>query len=276
MKVAVVGCGSIGRRHLRNALALGHEVVAHDLNHGLLSLWTGDWTGRLSFAPALGGLLPADAVLICTPAHTHGLIATRLQDAGYGGPLFVEKPLDVSVENCAVFRSWPSVVQVGYNWRFHPDMRAFRADARARGSRCLLFWCHTRIDRWPGFEYQEPILECSHEIDLCVWLGADRIADASQSGSAWSATMNDGELRCSVDWNREPDRGATCYVDGMHYEVGFSADRVAIALSYRRELESFLRASASGVSDPEACSAAQGITVLQFIDDARRLAGVTA
>ena len=71
--VLVLGCGSIGERHLRNFQRTGRaRLTACDSNPALLAMMAerygvataGDWQAAL----ASGGL---DACVICTPAHLH-------------------------------------------------------------------------------------------------------------------------------------------------------------------------------------------------------------
>ncbi len=37
MRVAVIGCGSIGLRHVKNIVALGHDVIAADMDEAKVS-----------------------------------------------------------------------------------------------------------------------------------------------------------------------------------------------------------------------------------------------
>ena len=172
LTLGIVGCGSIGARHARNAKALGVEhlliadkdferarALASELGCMAEGIAYGTSTGRC-YADGAG------AVMVATPAHTHAVVAKELQTNGYRGPLFVEKPLAASVDECAVFTAWPNIIQVGYNWRFNQDVLAFIAahplDRLAWG----YLRCDTDIRRWPGANYGAPLLECSHEIDL--------------------------------------------------------------------------------------------------------------
>ncbi len=96
--ILIIGCGSIGERHLRCFRKTGRcEVSACDSNAALLQRIAADHA-----APAFATLDAAlqsrafDALVICTPAHTHLAIARR--GAQHGAALFIEKPLSVSSE----------------------------------------------------------------------------------------------------------------------------------------------------------------------------------
>ncbi len=96
--ILIIGCGSIGERHLRCFQRTGRcEVSACDANPGLLA----DVTARYS-VPAHPGLREAlaarkfDGIVICTPAHTH--LAIAREGAAHGAALFIEKPLSVSLD----------------------------------------------------------------------------------------------------------------------------------------------------------------------------------
>src|SRR6188474_31772 len=96
--VLIIGCGSIGERHLRCFQKTGRcQVSACDSNAPLL-----EKMARQYSAAAFEGLETAltsrkfDALVICTPAHTHLGIARR--GAENGAALFIEKPLSVSLE----------------------------------------------------------------------------------------------------------------------------------------------------------------------------------
>lgn len=96
--ILIIGCGSIGERHLRCFQRTGRcEVSVCDANAKLL----GEVAARYQ-VPQYAGLKEAlaaskfDALVICTPAHTH--LAIARQGAAHGAALFIEKPLSVSLE----------------------------------------------------------------------------------------------------------------------------------------------------------------------------------
>jgi predicted dehydrogenase len=174
VKLAIIGCGSIGMRHLKNALALGCDVFVDDTD-----------VNRVSAALDLGAtsyFVPTqlDALMVCTPYDVH------LQWAQWAierrMPLFVEKPLgsldQIEDWRRLVEQSKGLVTQVGYQCRFHPMALAIASIRPQSGS--VEAMCD--MSKWPGSaRYGSPILEMSHEIDLaCWWTGFSRVSRLDQ------------------------------------------------------------------------------------------------
>lgn len=94
--VLVIGCGSIGERHLRCFLATGRvQATACDANPALLQKMAdtykvptaADWQSALK--------TKFNAVIVCTPANLHVPMATQALVAG--SHVLVEKPLSQSL-----------------------------------------------------------------------------------------------------------------------------------------------------------------------------------
>lgn len=180
----MIGCGSIGQRHIRNLLDRGVVVVGVDPDPRRRD------QARAKGAVAISDLSESpdvDAVFVCTPASDHADRAREVLAAGYD--LFIEKPLTTSLtEAYELLRSVKAsdrIVTVGYNLRFDAALVAFRnALLEARIGRVL----YTRLEfaqylpDWrPGRDYRATVsaraatgggilLEASHELDLLHWL----------------------------------------------------------------------------------------------------------
>lgn len=99
--ILVIGCGSIGERHLRCFLKTGRaQVTACDSNPALLK--------RMEDTYAVKAYKDLDTALasqhfhgavICTPAQSHLAIAHTCMANGV--PLLIEKPLSISLEGTA-------------------------------------------------------------------------------------------------------------------------------------------------------------------------------
>jgi len=98
MKLLIIGCGSIGRRHARNAKTLGADITLCDLEPSLMK----DLCAELGEVPCYTDYLAAadnagvDATVVATPSSLHTEIATQL--ARRGIHLLIEKPLSHSLE----------------------------------------------------------------------------------------------------------------------------------------------------------------------------------
>ncbi len=109
--ILIIGCGSIGERHLRCFQKTGRcEVSACDANVKLL----GEVAVRYG-VPSFASLEEAlkmrkfDAFVICTPAQTHLAIARK--GAELGAALLIEKPLSVTLDGVEETRV--AIVQSG-------------------------------------------------------------------------------------------------------------------------------------------------------------------
>src|SRR5712692_10842373 len=91
MRFLVIGTGSIGQRHCRNLVALGHAVLAWDTDPGRVTE-AGAVPGVTAAGSLEGGLAARpDGALICTPPASH--VALACQAVAAGAHLFVEKPI---------------------------------------------------------------------------------------------------------------------------------------------------------------------------------------
>jgi len=211
MKVLVIGYGSMGQRHATNAQALGHQVCATDIRTDLSHepvLWAVSLTDGLSWQP--------DAVLIATPAATHERVAKDLVAHAYHGPLFVEKPLAVSEDETGVFVEWPHLVTMtGYNLRWHPGILAFQRALLSIG-RAVCATAHVFCDMntWPGRHYTDPLLECSHEIDLVTHIFGPGYVAGMTSRPLMRTVLLQHALTTST---------VTLYVDYRGYSRGVAA-----------------------------------------------------
>ncbi len=99
--VLVLGCGSIGERHLRCFLKTGRaRVTACDLSPTLREKMTATYgvPAVADAAAAIGGG-DFDAVVVCTPAQLH--VRFALQALAAGRHVLIEKPLAASLDGVA-------------------------------------------------------------------------------------------------------------------------------------------------------------------------------
>jgi predicted dehydrogenase len=183
----VVGCGSIGTRHLKNLKALGAgPLIACDV----------DAARREAAAAALGvetvatleeGLrAQPKAALICTPPATH--LPLALAAAAAGCHLFIEKPLADRLEGVGelarVVAARELIALVACNMRFHPGVRALKRGLD-EGAIGRVLAVHAEYGHWlpgwrPDADYRAVysahrdagggiLLDAIHEIDYLGW-----------------------------------------------------------------------------------------------------------
>ncbi|MCR4338943.1 MAG: Gfo/Idh/MocA family oxidoreductase [Gemmatimonadaceae bacterium] len=179
LSVAVVGCGSIGRRHIQTLLKQGPRIVGVDP----LDVPLPDSVQHYRTLREAGKV---DAVLVCTPASDR--IRIIREALAMGAHLFIEKPLAMTYaeaeEIAALVAEYPHrKVMLGYNLRFDPDLQTFAAQLPDLGR--LMYAqvrCSSYLPRWrPGRDYSQTpsaraalgggiLREASHELDLINWL----------------------------------------------------------------------------------------------------------
>lgn len=128
MKFLIAGLGSIGRRHLRNLMALGEEDIIL-YRTGKSTLPEDELEGfptEYSLEDALGH--DPDAVIISNPTALH--LDVAIPAAKQGCHLLIEKPVSHSLERLdeleRAVRAYDCRVLIGFQFRFHPAIRALK------------------------------------------------------------------------------------------------------------------------------------------------------
>jgi predicted dehydrogenase len=123
-RVLVVGCGSIGRRHIKNLSSLGirNFILCDTSEESLKTASTGLVTPVLTtkFKNAL--LQGPQAAVICTPSSLHLEMALEL--ARHGVHLLIEKPLSSTLDGISELERTVGekglVAMMAMCYRFHP------------------------------------------------------------------------------------------------------------------------------------------------------------
>jgi predicted dehydrogenase len=196
----VIGCGSIGKRHIGNLIACrAGEIKAFDLRDDrqaeVKSRFGIPVLGKLDEAWESG----ADVALITVPTRLH--IPLAQEAAGHGCHLFIEKPLSDSLEGIdrllATVTERKLITLVGCNMRFHPGLRRVKSLLRERAigrvvaarvevGQYLPDW-HPNEDYRHGYSARRDlgggiILDAIHEIDYIRWMMGEVAAVACFSG----------------------------------------------------------------------------------------------
>jgi predicted dehydrogenase len=184
MKVLVVGCGSIGRRHAANAASLATVGVLDALPEAAREC--AQASGARAFERLEEALAWAPrAAIVATPHRSHLAIARRAVEAG--ADVLIEKPLSHSLEGVGDFLKTVNEcgrrAYVVCNMRFHPGPIALK---QALGRVGLPLFARAHVGNFlpsmrPGRDYRElyaarrsegggVVLDAVHEIDYLTWV----------------------------------------------------------------------------------------------------------
>lgn len=184
----VVGCGSIGERHLHNLQRLGISNIAicdqDKIKADLLAQKYRvqkfyDLNSALSMEP--------NFVFICTYPKSHLEIAKKCLTSN--SHLFIEKPLASEPKGVETMLKQADSkklrVAVGYNMRLHPSLIVLKKYLRSLKPLSIFSEFGNNIKYWrPGLSYKNHyvlkkgggiILDASHEYDYVRWLINDDV-----------------------------------------------------------------------------------------------------
>jgi predicted dehydrogenase len=196
----VLGCGSIGKRHIGNLLACeAGEVLALDVRADrrkeIQSQFGIDTLENLDKAWECG----PQVVLITVPTSLH--VSLALKAAERGCQLFIEKPLANHLEGVeqllSAVRKRDLITLVGCNLRFHPGLMQVKrlleqrsigrvVAARVEVGQYLPDW-HPQEDYRHGYSARRAlgggvILDAIHELDYIRWMLGEIVTVACFSG----------------------------------------------------------------------------------------------
>lgn len=187
MKIVIIGCGSIGRRHARNLREIGgHELLLVDSDQERAEALARELDGRGFRATEEAYAQAPELAVICSPTSLHLEMAWEAIEKGCDA--FVEKPLSDStigvweLIDAAERRS--RVLAVGYNFRF--DRVVSQAREWVNGGKVgritsarfhfgsYLPWRHADEDYRSGYGARRElgggvILDAVHEVDMASW-----------------------------------------------------------------------------------------------------------
>ena len=184
----VIGCGSIGKRHIANLIALkAGEIVAFDVREDrreeVKSKFGVNTVDNLNDAWKLDPRI----ALIAVSTNLH--VSYAIEAAKRGCHLFIEKPLSDCMEGVdellEIVARKGLITLVGCNMRFHPGLMTVKrllgekaigrvVTARAEFGKYLPDW-HPWEDYRNGYSAQGKlgggvILDAIHEIDYIRWM----------------------------------------------------------------------------------------------------------
>lgn len=238
MRFLVQGIGSIGQRHYRNLITLGHEVAivrSNPSKRPFVEAFFADERahGRepevfLSLQEAVKEYAPA-ALVVAVPNHLHLAAAKEALESGLH--VFIEKPVHHTLEGIdhliALARERGKAVMVGYNMRFHPllvRVKSMLADGECGKVVSASVEVGENIADWhPWEDYRDTyapyirsgggsLLCFSHDIDYLYWLlgSPQRI---SAAGGKVTPLEGDAEDLVQGLWHYADGKTAIVHID---------------------------------------------------------------
>ncbi|MGC1106891.1 MAG: Gfo/Idh/MocA family oxidoreductase [Candidatus Acidiferrales bacterium] len=187
MKILIVGCGSIGRRHARSLHDLGaSDLLLVDPNKERADALAHELNARSFEVAERAYDEEPEAALICAPTSLHLKLASQALEKNRH--LFVEKPLSGSMEGVQEFVEAVELQRrallVGYNFRFDAVVKQVQAWISEGKIGCIIHarfhfgsylpWRHPWEDYRRGYGARRElgggvILDAIHELDMAVW-----------------------------------------------------------------------------------------------------------
>ena len=200
LKVLIVGCGSIGKRHAQVLWELGvHNLTACDPSpaqrQSMLELLPGIAVAE-DYAEALktGNF---DAVFILTPTAMHLSMATQALNAGCH--VFIEKPLANTQKGVAELQALAEekglLVMVGFCFRYHEVLREAKVlleqGTIGRLVNIRAFMGEPFAEIQPNYlnmyySKYSGAFELVHDLDLAIWYAGQEVVDVKAVYGAFS------------------------------------------------------------------------------------------
>jgi predicted dehydrogenase len=185
MKLLIVGCGSIGRRHALSARTLGYKTAVVDIDDARARAVAAEAESVAYFSnrdSAFGW--GADAVVVATPHVQH--IADARAAIGAGADVLIEKPLSHDLAGIEALKA--DCIRAGRrafvvcNMRYHPAVDALYRGLPQIGTAhyARAHYGNYLPSMRPGADYRTlycarkasgggVILDAIHEIDYLMW-----------------------------------------------------------------------------------------------------------
>lgn len=187
--ILIIGAGSIGERHIRNLISLGHKniFVYRQRNLPLRTIEREQVTVLTEWATV--EQLSPQVVFITSPTSFH--LQQAIACAKLGAHLFIEKPLASELDDNAINQLQKILVeqgkhlQIGYMMRYYPLLRQVRqAVIDGRYGQLISFhshWGEYLPDWHPWEDYRTSYaarkdlgggvaLTLSHDLDVALWI----------------------------------------------------------------------------------------------------------
>lgn len=211
MKLFIIGCGSIGTRHAKNAAAKGHELLLYDVDSARVQELAKELKATVVNTIANGLAVKPDAAFVCTPPNLH--VQQALECINAKVPVLIEKPLAHSMQDVEKLvkasEDLKVPTMVACNLRFTEGLQKVRELLPKLGSLSI-----ARVEfgydlkQWrPGQDYRKNyavshkqgggiVLEAIHELDYAFWI-------FGQPKHAFGKVMRTGQLEIETEDNAD-------------------------------------------------------------------------
>ncbi|MBM3702109.1 MAG: Gfo/Idh/MocA family oxidoreductase [Actinobacteria bacterium] len=187
MNFLVIGCGSIGQRHIKNLITMNYKVYGCEKDP-LKARYVREKYGIEVFSDLNKALKRIyEGAFICTPTNLHIPIAIKVAKKGIN--LFIEKPLSNSIKEIdklsAIVNEKKLITFIGCNIRFFPSFKLVEElikknkigkvlSVKVECGFFLPYW-HPYEDYRKGYSANRclgggVIFDDVHEIDALYWL----------------------------------------------------------------------------------------------------------
>lgn len=269
LRIAIVGLGSIGSRHLNTLLSMGYQDVVAVEPRPMPQEERVPVIGELREMAGWG----ATHAIICSPPEWHYHHAKFFLDRGI--PTFIEKPMTRTASEartlCTIAHMNKTVLAVGYMERAHRIVQEARQWAAENGAGHAEFYCY-----WRAAEKTYPLRiigESSHVIDTALFVmgKAERAVRRGGAGVRAHASIVHGSAvsEITMDMDAEPRRRIQLYAaDGSFFSKDYGTTAEEWDACYREELQAFLNGA-------PLCTGHDGLAVMEVIEHYQTAGGVS-
>lgn len=259
-RIAIVGVGSIGSKHIDTLLSMGHHnlvgVDPRPMPH----------EERLPVVDSFEDInyWGVTHVLICSPPELHYKHASYFLEQGIA--TFIEKPMTVNVHNAhellRAAAEHDTYIAVGYMERAHPVVQAAKEFIEKHGCMKAEICCY-----WMATEKTyslDTAKESSHAIDLAMFLlgHALLVGSCKEGNEVTIRTDFEGGATCVIRMNMHewPRRVINLLgKDGEQFREMYGEIQEEWSECYKAELQAFL-------DGKPLCTGEDGLRVVEILE----------